>query len=214
MVFRADELVGERSLDRDYDLFMTGDWDARHSTPEARELYGVWRWRGIYDNRDWLVPLLEASERILDFGGAQGPLGFDSICADILSPTIWGDQTCRLNASPTANDVVFTSHTLEHIETTSAYENVLWTLGLKLREGGMLICHVPYRTSTWWHPEKKPEHHRIFAKMPPEPVTTLDWAVTTLAIDIAEVGPSMIIERNERVADGSLLVVAKRWMGG
>lgn len=109
----------------------------RHS-PEMRAVLGVWRWRGLYENRETILPLLDSACRILDHGGGACPLGWG---AEIV------ESDAELEACEGPYDVVFSSHTLEHCA------DLNWTLVRLtnlLSKGGHFILHVPAYTATHW----------------------------------------------------------------
>lgn len=119
---------------RDYTL----SYRFRHS-PAMRRVLGVWRWRGLYDAREELLPLLENATRILDHGGGACGLGFG---ADVV------DSDVELSAAVGRYDVIFSSHTLEHCQ--DPYWVGLYVLSL-LRPGGTFILHVPAYTAPHWN---------------------------------------------------------------
>lgn len=199
-----------RSLE--YETWMAGDWDARHSTPEARARYGVWRWQGMREYRDVLLPEFLDAGVIVDFGGALGPLGLGSACVDIAPVTIWGERTYSLPDIISLHtddcDVVFTSHTLEHVPD---YEQVLAELTGLVKKGGLFIAHVPHVSSEWWWPENKLEHRRVFlCDLLDEYHGPREFGRSWLADDIDR-GDNFNIEINRRCGDGSMMVVARKY---
>jgi len=137
----ADDLIGAGA--DQYEAFMRGDWEARHGTEAARAMYGVWRWRGLYEYRHVLIPELIDAHHIIDFGGALGPLGFGAWIVDTGRISIWGENTSLAEnlGGDGYYDIVFTSHTLEHVED---YEGTLRMLVDSVKPGGLFIAHVPH----------------------------------------------------------------------
>jgi len=193
-----------------YEEFMTGGWDARHNTPEVRAAYGVWRWQGIYDHRALLLRHIKQSDVVVDFGGALGPLGMGSVCVDMEPHTVWGMETL----SPVSFehgytdghvDMIFTSHCLEHLD-PETYKSTLSLFARKLRVGGFLWIHGPgFRDGRqYWHPDVKPEHHRIFAITNSWP----DQKVHNLKEDLPM---SFAVALHAYVGDASLICGAIKW---
>lgn len=119
----------------------TQNYRFRHHTV-ARRL-GVFRWRGIQKHLDILLPLLTASgSKVVDFGGAGGPLGLGSEVVDRLDEDAWGRKVKHHSLSELGEsvDVVFSSHALEHIP---ELDDVLRSMQRCLKPGGQLILHVP-----------------------------------------------------------------------
>ncbi|MCC5815701.1 MAG: hypothetical protein JJT78_13180 [Leptospira sp.] len=99
---------------------------------------GVWRWRGLYQNRDLLLSLLKEGGEIVDIGGGAMSLGFGAKVVD--KDSEW----------PSANSIngIFTSHTLEHLLDA---ETIWERLDEILIPGGWFIIHVPAYTAPHWH---------------------------------------------------------------
>jgi hypothetical protein len=119
----------------------TQNYRFRHHTAANR--LGVFRWRGMQKHLDTLLPLLTAPGiRIVDFGGAGGPLGLGSEVVDRLDRDAWG-RTVRHHSLAELGesvDVVFSSHALEHIP---ELDDTLRSMQRCLTPGGQLILHVP-----------------------------------------------------------------------
>ncbi len=120
----------------------------RHRTLLSR--LGVWRWRGLYENLDEVLPLVSDPARtVIDFGGAGCPLGFHSVVVDKRGR----DQAGRpvpyssLEEVPGEVDVVFACHVLEHLP---ALHDVLAEIRRKLRPGGFLVVLVPSFSNEGW----------------------------------------------------------------
>ncbi len=196
-------VITPKMLDEpDYHRFMQGDWDERHSTPEARARYGVWRWQGMYEYRNVLLPELDTSV-VYDFGGALGPLGLDSTVIDVLPLSIWGHACLPLRSDLGHADVVFTSHTLEHVPSLAG---ACALLARVLKTDGLFVAHVPHVSSDWWWPQNKAEHLRTFG------CNVLDDgpAMVFLA-DVIDQFDNFDIEVNRRCGDGSMMVIARKY---
>jgi hypothetical protein len=119
----------------------TQNYRFRHHTV-ARHL-GVFRWRGIQKNLNTILPLLTApAGKVVDFGGAGGPLGFGAVVVDKLEQDAWGRPVRHHSLADIGEDVdvVFSSHALEHI---AQLDDILRSMRRCLRSGGHLILHVP-----------------------------------------------------------------------
>jgi hypothetical protein len=89
----ADLMSRHLPVDGNHDLHEaqneTQNYRFRHHTAAHR--LGVFRWRGIQKHLDTLLPMLTASgSKVVDFGGAGGPLGLGSEVVDRLSQDAWG----------------------------------------------------------------------------------------------------------------------------
>ncbi len=182
----------------------TESWKRRH-TPEMIEALGVWRWKGIQDNAARILDLI-CGKRVIDFGGADGPLGFGSIVVD-------QKAECKtLDDVDGQVDVIFTSHTLEHLDDPAAW---LEEAHARLNDGGHLIVHVPAYTCRRWRKEKYDNpnqangHKHTFCLWPS---CTTD-AMTQLGGMVAD---AMSLEsvndlyEAEYVGDDSILVIARK----
>jgi len=132
----------------------TDSWKRRHS-PESIAQFGVWRWKGIQKHAGRILDLI-FGKRVIDFGGADGPLGFGSIVVDQKA------EYKTLADVPGKVDVIFTSHTLEHLD-----DPLEWLVEAadKLTDDGCLILHVPsWRCKRWRANEyanpKQPNGHK------------------------------------------------------
>jgi SAM-dependent methyltransferase len=149
--------------DKQYDEIMKLDFDIRHGEAYKKQ-YGVFRWKGIYEYKDYLLKqLLDPENRtVLDLGGSLSPLGFGSTIIDILEQDLFGRPVMYNNIlqyDGTA-DIIFSSHMLEHTHNPMG-ELSAWKDKLKL--GGLLILHVPsIHGIQYWHPLVKAEHQWIF----------------------------------------------------
>jgi len=117
----------------------TESWKLRHSLA-ARATLGVWRWKGMQRYMDTILGLC-IGKRVIDFGGFDGPLGLGSIIVD-------PKAECKtLDDVPDLVDVIFSSHTLEHV---NDLEGTLRAFYNKLVPGGHVIIHVPAWTCKRW----------------------------------------------------------------
>ncbi len=116
-----------------------------------RNRLGIFRWRGLQENRDLLLGLISKANRIVDFGGAACPLGFRAVVVDHLQTDAYGKPVPyhSLDQLPWKADLVFSSHTLEHIPDI---EGVLAQLRDALEKDGHLVLHLPAYTCTRWWP--------------------------------------------------------------
>ena len=118
----------------------------------ARQKIGVWRWTGIQQFRDMILPVVQ-SRRTMDFGGSAGPIGYGAEIVDYEAPArapydICGDFGC-----------IFTSHTLEHVPDIELCVGVLCA---KLAVGGRFIAFVPHWTNEKLRAENWPPHCQTF----------------------------------------------------
>lgn len=132
----------------------TESWRLRHS-PEAIRTLGVWRWKGMQRHMDRILALC-VGKRVIDFGGADGPLGLDSVIID--------NQIGRYLDDEKPADVVFTSHTLEHCTDLSG---IIKDISDKVLPGGYVIVHVPAWTCKRWcagqyHNDRQSDHRHTF----------------------------------------------------
>jgi len=148
----------------EYAEFMQGGWLMRHNK-SAREYYGVWRWHGMYEYKERIKEVIQG-KRVIDMGGADGPLGFGSLIVD-KNPRVLGEISTAVFTDDMANlransvDVVFSSHTLEHFDSLGAEIEKIWRA---LTPVGKIIFHLPsVKNMANWHPSKKAGHKRIFA---------------------------------------------------
>jgi SAM-dependent methyltransferase len=126
----------------------TRNYRFRHH--EVAQRLGVFRWRGIQKHLDTILPLLTTpGGKIIDFGGAGGPLGFGAEVVDKLEQDAWGREVRRHSLADVGDDVdvVFSSHALEHI---AELDDILRSMQRCLRPGGQLILHVPsFQCERW-----------------------------------------------------------------
>ena len=178
----------------------TESWKLRHS-PEAVAQLGVWRWKGIQQHAGTILDLI-CGKRVIDFGGYDAPLGFGSIVVD--------EKAEHKSLSDVGGpvDVIFTSHTLEHLDNPAEW---LRDAHEKLNEGGFLIVHVPAWTCKRWraeqydNPNQTNGHKWTFAITGSDAVGVTGW---TTRIDALLFG--FVIELAEYVGDNSILVIARK----
>ncbi len=161
---------------------------------DAIRKIGAWRWKVLQHHRERVLCILAAAEYIVDFGGAAGPLGYNSLIVDRIA------ERQSLLEIPGKPDVIFTAHTLEHIQDVRLAMKVI---AEKLSRGGYLICIVPsWRNKTLWH-ENWPRHRHTFrlsADKEAKRFTPLDTLIAECGLE------------PERGSDiqGSILVIARK----
>lgn len=148
-----DELMSRHlPCDGSFDLHeaqnKTASYQFRHG-PAAPRL-GVFRWRGMQRHRHRVLEAIEKAQgHVLDFGGAGGPLGLNSVVVDQLERDALG-RPVELHSLAEARgraSVVFSSHALEHVQ---PLDEVLQQMRESLVPGGTLIVHVPsYYCERW-----------------------------------------------------------------
>ena len=162
-------------------------------SPEAIAQVGVWRWPAVFKWRELILRMIQNAS-VIDFGGAAAPLGYDSLIVDYWS------EAKTLYDVPGMADVIFTSHTLEHINDV---ELCLRMIAHKLHIGGFAIVHVPSFTGVQFRPENNPNHLHSFAvegMHAPHDVIRLDALMRSVGFYLSVV---------DHVAD-SLMIVGKR----
>lgn len=172
----------------------TDSYRFRHDA-DMRAVLGVWRWRGLYDHRELLLPILENAKSILDHGGGACPLEFG---ADVV------ESDAELAACEGPYDVVFSSHTLEHCKNVSATIAKFTEL---LRHGGYLILHVPAYTAPHWNAGTVRENDAIHGPHLWNFCLASDWSKCP--------APQFTIDDDaflmtKYVGDNSILVVASK----
>lgn len=172
----------------------TRSWRLRHS-PEARATLGAWRWLGMQRHMDRILELC-VGKTVIDFGGADGGLGLGSVVVDLRA------ELQTLDDYHGMADVIFTSHTLEHLDQPG-----LWMLKAsdKLNAGGYVIIHVPSWTCRRWcvpayHSETQSPHLHTFGLLSDgcgEPIDAM--AAMPFEIELAE-----------HCGDNSILVIGRK----
>lgn len=130
---------------------------------EVNHRLGIFRWRGLQKHKALIYETVNASKsNVIDLGGAASPLGLNSTIVDFLPKDIWGRKVNYkyIQDFPEAVDVIFTSHTLEHIV---KLEEVLQDVHKKLEKNGKIIVHLPSFYCERWrvgvHINKKYNDH-------------------------------------------------------
>ncbi len=188
----------------------------RHA--DLAPLLGVWRWRGVWKHRDTVLGELEREgARVLDFGGAGGPLGLGSMVVDLKEQDVNGKTVsfrslAQVRAFRTGEPIascVFTSHALEHMPDL---DGALAQIHDALRPGGLLIAHVPAWTCVRWRagvhtsPDFAP-HVWDFGIEDVAPIEGLR-AYTNIAARVAAAGPA--VELAEYCGDDSIMVMGRK----
>lgn len=182
------------------------DWDSRHNE-DMQKKYGVWRWAGIFENRELILKEIGENRIILDIGGALAPIGFGSFVIDTLPSTIQGEPVISGRVSDVENenvDMIFSSHCLEHIK---YIKETLHMWSEKLVSGGSLVLHVPsINGSRYWHPDVKPEHFWLFCLKDYAPrdikkIVPIDYLLEQI---------DFRIEVAKYVGDNSILVISRK----
>lgn len=187
----------------------TQNYRFRHHTVAHR--LGVFRWRGIQKHLDTLLPLLTVpGSKVVDFGGAGGPLGLGSDVVDRLSEDAWGRAVTHHSLSELGEsvDVVFSSHALEHIPDL---DDVLRSMQRCLKPGGQLILHVPSFHCERWragvHSNARYNDHVWTFGVGQDPA----GLACQNYVDIAsKVGEFFAVRRAEYCGDDSILVLASK----
>lgn len=182
-------------------------------------LLGVWRWRGMQRHAEAILCEMEREGgRVLDFGGAGGPLGLGSMVVDLLERDAQGntvsfhslDQVRHFRTREPVATCVFTSHALEHVPDLDAG---LAQIAACLAPSGLLIAHVPAYTCVRWrvgvhtNAEGFGEHCWDFGLTDEAPIPGLR-AYTNIAARIAAAG--LAVELAEYCGDDSIMVMARK----
>jgi SAM-dependent methyltransferase len=199
--------------DGSYDLHEaqneTLNYRFRHHTVAHR--LGVFRWRGMQKHLDTLLPLLTADGiRVVDFGGAGGPLGLGSEVVDRLSRDAWGRAVRHHSLAELGGtvDVVFSSHALEHIP---ELDDVLRSIQGCLKPGGQLVLHVPSFHCERWragvHSNARYNDHVWTFGIGPDPVGLACQSYIDIASKIAEF---FSVHHADYCGDDSILVLGSK----
>lgn len=172
---------------------------------------GVFRWRGIQKHLDSILSLVaRPGAKVLDLGGAAGPLGLESAIVDRLDRDVWGRPVPfhSLEAAGCDNDVVFSSHALEHMSDLDA---VLGSIRAALKEGGHLLLHVPAFTCERWragvHASNRYNDHVWTFGLGPEPANVHCKNYVDL---LPKVKNLLELECAEYCGDDSIFIRARR----
>lgn len=178
---------------------------------EMNHRLGAFRWRGVYKHRDFIMQAIGTEKtKVLDLGGAASPLGFHAKVVDFLEKDAYGRAVPyrTLDQVEEAVDVVFTSHTLEHIP---ELETVVQQVQQVLVPGGLFIIHVPaYHCERWRagiHTNRVyNDHYWTFGLAGSE---VPDGLVNYNEID-QFIGRFFEVELAEYCGDDSIFIVAKK----
>lgn len=115
------------------------------------KILGCWRWKGLYENKGTIIPIVYGGHGI-DFGGAAGPITKEAITVDFSDQDIFQRKVNYpgLESIDFKVDYIFTSHTLEHIPDL---DPILTQMKKILKKDGTLIIHLPAYTCKRWRPE-------------------------------------------------------------
>lgn len=176
----------------------TESWKLRHSLI-ARAMLGVWRWKGMQRHMERILGIIDG-RTVIDFGGADGPLSPYASVVDIQ-----GGEYKTLDEVPYRPDVIFTSHTLEHIRDI---HGMIEQFAEKMEVGGYLICHVPAWTCERWRPSQyksgtQTPHLHCFCLM------VENERPQGVAIDYLIVR-RFVIELAEHCGDNSIMVIGRK----
>jgi len=120
---------------------------------DAREQVGAWRWAGLMEYRETILPILK-DHRTIDFGGGAGPVGYGSTVVDAgheLHKSLWditGEYSC-----------LFSSHTLEHIPHLVSF---LGCVLFRLSRPAVVVTFVPGSTLEHLRAANFPHHCHTF----------------------------------------------------
>lgn len=160
----ADYLLSERYKDfvktdagatPDFETFLddaekaTSNYRFRHH-PHIQKQLGSWRWKGMYQYREQLVPILfKKGAKGIDLGGAFGPVSKEATIVDFASRDIFGRPVRYkyLDEVDFRADYIFASHTFEHIR---ELDNLAEQMKRVLKAGGDLVILVPAYSCVSW----------------------------------------------------------------
>jgi SAM-dependent methyltransferase len=117
---------------------------------EAEEQLRAWRWRGVQENLDLIIDLVDdPSKLVVDLGGAASSFGLGAVIVDQLPFDADGRKVpyASLSELPRKADVIISSHTLEHIPDLEAE---LARISDSLAPGGTFLAHVPAFSCERW----------------------------------------------------------------
>lgn len=184
----------------------TESWRLRHHV-QTRHTLGAWRWGGLLDNIDLLLPHL-IDRKVLDFGGADGGVGFGAEVIDVAHTDCHGRRIDSHDIDiDRTYDTIFTSHTLEHVRDL---EWLLQRFHWVLRTRGKLIVHVPAWTCERWrsgqysNPNQAETHYHTFS------LTTDRADGESVVLDALLRVSGFQIDFAKPVRDNSYLILAER----
>ncbi|MCB9781498.1 MAG: class I SAM-dependent methyltransferase [Candidatus Omnitrophica bacterium] len=187
----------------------TANFRYRHF--DCRDRLGIFRWRGIQQHLEELLPILtDPQKKIVDFGGAASSVGFNSIIVDQLPEDAFGNPVRYHGLSEIQGevDVIFSSHTLEHIPDL---DGVLKEITDKLKPGGLLILHIPSFSCERWRPgihtnAKYNDHVWAFGLEQSSPIPNLK-GYCDIGMKVADY---LQIKQAEYCGDDSIYLVAQK----
>ena len=185
----------ETHLDENIDRFNLADHPTHESfTYRSQRMIhiGAWRWLCNWQKRKFLLELIFSDKKGIDFGGALGPIGGNTIVVDVVSLFPKIDDI-----KDDAFDYIFTSHTLEHVPNLA---EVLIKLYNKLKNGGIIYISVPSYTCVRWRADNLPKHLWTFSLE--------DGKFTRIDKMVEEVG--FKIYTAEYAWDDSIVIYAKK----
>ena len=153
-------------------------------TDEIREQMGAWRWMGLKNHREFLLRLMHKA-RVMDFGGSAGPISNEAEIVDYAA-----DAKAPYDL-PGEFDLIFTSHTLEHI---ADIENCVRCLVDKLKLGGWLVAFVPGWKYEPWQAENYATHFQTFYLMQDEIPDGMDQIWTPIDKVLTDAGLFVAID--------------------
>ena len=150
-----DMLHGIKESKEDYFKFLydaeprTANYTHRHNT--IRKKLGTWRWKGVFQFKDILSPIIfNPKLKGIDFGGSQRPISYDVDIVDVehtddLGRPVKYHSMDDLDFNP---DFIFSSHTLEHLDDLDFYLKKFYK---KLKPNGYFITLIPSYSCKRWH---------------------------------------------------------------
>lgn len=199
--------------DGSYDLHEaqneTQNYRFRHQTMAKR--LGVFRWRGIQKHLDAILRLVASPDsKVIDFGGAGGPLGFGAVVVDQLSVDAWGRPVRYHSLADVGSDVdvVFSSHALEHIP---QLDETLLAIQRCLKPGGHLVLHLPSFHCERWragvHTSRAYNDHVWTFGIEPEPTGIECQSYVDIAAKVRE---HFDVRLAEYCGDDSIFILARK----
>lgn len=127
----------------------TANYTHRHNV--IRKKLGTWRWKGVFQFKDILSPIIFSKDlRGIDFGGSQRPISYDVDIVDVENTDDLG-RPVKYNSMDDLDfkpDFIFSSHTLEHLDDLDFY---LKKFHEKLKPNGHFITLIPSYSCKRWH---------------------------------------------------------------
>jgi len=163
-------------------------------TVDAREQIGAWRWHGLQEYRESILPIIQ-THKTIDFGGGAGPVGYGSTVVDAgheLNKSLWdivGDYSC-----------LFSSHTLEHIPHLVSF---LGCVLYRLQRPAVVITFVPGSTLTHLRAANFPHHCHTFCLS-----TDTDRHDSWIPLDVMFSCNGFTLQHAARCQDGNLFSIA------